>query len=103
MRLVKFGPWEWVGLGISGLACMFLLHEIAGAQADHQMMRVSVQQKQTQFAALQEQENEEKRKLAYLQSEKGREQILAERGYLKPGDRILLFPPDPETPTSSNE
>jgi hypothetical protein len=31
-----------------------------------------------------------------LQWEKGRTQSLVERGYIKPGDRILLFPTTPE-------
>ncbi len=35
-----------------------------------------------------------KRRLNVLESDKGREQLLIENGYLKPGERILLFPPD---------
>lgn len=91
-RAVRFGPWEWIGLGVSCVACVFLLREIAGAQGDHQMLARSVDAKQTQLAALDKQRDEESKKLTYLKSEKGREQILAQRGYLKPGDRILLFP-----------
>ena len=61
-------------------------------QGDHQMLRNGVAQKEVQLAALEKQKHEDEKKLAYLQSEKGQEQILAQRGYLKPGDRILLFP-----------
>jgi hypothetical protein len=97
-RSVRFGPWEWIGLGVSCVACVFLLREIAGAQGDHRMLRRSVDAKQTQLAAIEKQRDEDGKKLAYLRSDKGRDQILAERGFLKPGDRILLFPaPKPQS------
>jgi hypothetical protein len=97
MRCLRFGPWEWVGLGVSILACGLLIGEIAAAQSDHHMLRVAVREKTDQLESLEKQRREDGKKLAYLKSEKGREQILAERGYLKPGDRILLFSPDPKT------
>jgi hypothetical protein len=92
LRRVGLGPWEWIGFGVSILACLFLLREIAGAQAEHHRLRVQVRQKEVQLTAINKQKYEEEKRLAYLRSEKGRDQILAERGYLKPGDRILLFP-----------
>lgn len=96
IRRLRFGPWEWIGLGVSVLACGLLVGEIASAQSDHQTLRVAVREKTAQRDALDKQLSEDSKKLAYLKSEKGREQILAERGYLKPGDRILLFPADPK-------
>jgi hypothetical protein len=96
MRRVGFGPWEWIGLGASAVACLFLLRGIAGAQSEQRRLHAQVYAKQTQLAALDKQKHEEEKKLAYMRSEKGREQILAERGYLKPGDRILVFPADNE-------
>ena len=94
LRRLHFGPWEWAGLAVSVLVCGLLLGEIASAQADFLRLRGQVGQKEIQLAALEKQKHEEGKKLAYLQSEKGREQILAQRGYLKPGDRIPLFPED---------
>jgi hypothetical protein len=95
-RRLGIGPWEWIGLAASCVVCVFLMREIVGVEGDHQMLRGAVHQKEIQLAALEKQKAEEKKKLAYLQSEKGRDQILAERGYLKPGDRILLFPVEPQ-------
>lgn len=92
LRRVRFGPWEWTGLAASCIACALLLRAVVTAQADHQMLRNAVAAKETQLAALDKQKVEDEKKLAYLKSDKGREQILAERGYMKPGDRILLFP-----------
>jgi len=48
-----------------------------------------------QLVALEEQLDNGKRRLAVLRSDKGREQLLVEHGFLKPGDRILLFPSEP--------
>lgn len=92
LRRLGLGPWEWAGLAVSCVISVFLLGEIVGAQSDHQMLRTQVDHKEQQLAALEKQKQEDQKKLAYLKSEKGREQILAERGYRKPGDRILLFP-----------
>jgi hypothetical protein len=94
LRRVRFGPWEWIGLCASTAACLLLLRGIAGAQSEQHRLRELVTAKQTQLSALNQQKNEEEKKLAYMRSEKGREQVLAERGYLKHGDRILVFPAD---------
>jgi hypothetical protein len=60
---------------------------------------------QAQLTALQEQLDVGQRRLNSLRSPKGREQILAEHGYLRPGDRMLLFPhrPGEENPNGSND
>jgi len=84
--------WELAGFGASCIACAFLLREISGAQADFRRVASQVHEKQAHFQALDKQRNDEKNRLAHLKSEKGRDQLLAERGYLQPGDRILLFP-----------
>jgi len=88
----RLTPWELAGFAASCVACAFLLREISGAQADFRQIHQQVTEKQTQFRALDKQNSDEKARLAHLKSEKGREQLLAERGYLRPGDRILLFP-----------
>jgi len=84
--------WEKAGFAASCIACVILLREISGAQADFRQVASQVHDKQVHFQALDKQRVEEKNRLAHLKSEKGRDQLLAERGYLPPGDRILLFP-----------
>ncbi len=63
-----------------------------------------------QLSALQEQLDTGQRRLSSLRSPKGREQILVEHGFIRPGDRMLLFPaeaaskpgtPEPSTPEAS--
>ena len=51
-------------------------------------------EKAQQLQALQTQHDAMKRRLAFSQLPKGREQSLIEHNYLKPGDRYLLFPHD---------
>lgn len=48
--------------------------------------------RQMQLTALQSQLRAGQQKLAFMQMPQGREQLLMEHGYLRPGDRILLFP-----------
>lgn len=91
--------WEWAGFVTSCIACSFLLRAIIVAEGDFRHLRGQVSEKQIQFAALERQKSEEKNRLAHLKSREGREQLLAERGYLKPGTRILLFPDE----TGQNE
>ena len=90
----RLTPWELAGFAVSCVACAFLLNEIGGAQADLRQIHNQVVEKQENFRILDKQRNDEKNRLTRLKSEKGREQLLAERGYLRPGDRILLFPPE---------
>ena len=52
-----------------------------------------------QLNGLQEQLEVGQRRLKVLRSAKGREQILAEHGFIRPGDRLLLFPKE-TTPES---
>jgi len=89
--------WELAGFGASCVACAFLLSEMLGAQADFRRVATQVHEKQTHFQALDKQRVDEQNRLAHLKSEKGRDQLLAERGFLQPGDRILLFPSDEKT------
>ena len=88
----RLTPWEWAGFAASCIACAFLLRGIVVAEGNFRHLRGQVSEKRVQLAALERQKSEEKNRLAHLQSEEGRDQLLAERGYLKPGTRILLFP-----------
>ena len=55
--------------------------------------------KAQQLSALQTQHDAMKRRLAFSQLPKGREQALMEHNYLKPGDRYLLFPQEDKKTT----
>ena len=54
-----------------------------------------VQAKRAQLRALEDQQTAARARVALLSSDKGRSQLLVERGYLRPGERILLFPTRP--------
>jgi hypothetical protein len=69
-----------------------LLAIIATNYGQYQEYDSQVDGKEGQLRALQSQHSDMKRSLAFLQLPKGREQVLLQNGYLRPGDRILLFP-----------
>jgi len=98
----RLTPWELAGFAASCVACAFLLNKIGSAQADLRQVHSQVVEKQEQFRVLDKHRNDEKNHLAHLKSEKGREQLLAERGYLRPGDRILLFPIEKPAPPAAD-
>lgn len=91
---------EWIGFGASCVACAFLLPALLHAESSARHQRAQVREKQAQLASLERQTNEEKSRLAHLKSEAGRDQLLAERGYVAPGTRILIFPEDKTAPPS---
>ena len=88
----KLTKWEWLGFGLSVVACISLWPLVVVARGNMARVSVQVEEKQAHLWALERQRDEEKGRLAHLKSEKGRDQLLVERGYLKPGDRFLLFP-----------
>jgi heme exporter protein D len=90
--------WEWLGFGLSVVACVSLWPLVLAAHSNLSTVSLQVEQRQVQLDALERQKAEEQGRLAHLKSEKGREQLLVERGYLKPGDRFLLFPDDSTKP-----
>jgi hypothetical protein len=63
---------------------------------DYHWLKSQVGNKQLQLAALDKQQTIGKARLAELTADKGREELLLEHGYIPPGERILLFPPDPQ-------
>jgi hypothetical protein len=73
---------------------------IAANLAQYREYKGQADTKAAQLAALQAQHDTMKRRLAFLQLPKGREQTLLEHGYIRPGNRILLFPSEPKTTTS---
>lgn len=80
---------------VAGVVGLGLLVMIAMAQKDYNSWQAQVEFREKQLAALDEQHDVGKRRLAALASPKGRDQLLVEHGYLHPGDRILLFPATP--------
>ncbi len=90
--------WEWLGFGLSLVACVSLWPLVLSAHGNLSTVSVQVAERQVQLDALERQKAEEQGRLAHLKSEKGREQLLVERGYLKPGDRFLLFPEESSKP-----
>lgn len=90
--------WEWLGFGLSAVACVSLWPLMLAAHGNLSTVNLQVVQRQTQLDALERRKVEEQGRLAHLKSEKGREQLLVERGYLKPGDRFLLFPEESSKP-----
>jgi hypothetical protein len=86
------------------LVLMTLAHVVFG---DWRRYNAEADIARAQLLALQEQLDNGKRRLAVLRSDKGREQLLVEHGYIKPGDRILLFPTEPgqdvPSPLSTND
>jgi len=85
---------EWIGLGASCAACALLLPALLHTESTMLHQRAQVREKEAQFNVLNRQKIEEKNRLAHLKSDAGRDQLLAERGYVAPDTRILLFPED---------
>lgn len=77
-------------VSVPALRKMYIIH------ADYRWLQAQVDFKEEQLSSLREQNKVAQRRLAVLTSDKGREQLLIENGYVPPGSRILLFPPDPE-------
>ena len=64
--------------------------------AEYRLYQGEVDRKEATLNDLQEQLETGRKRLAVLQSPKGREQLLIEHGYIRPGDRILVFPATPK-------
>ena len=94
--LLPQSPQMWLVLiavlfvSVPALRKMYYIH------ADYRWLQAQVNYKQEQLAALRQQNENAQKRLAVLTSDKGREQLLIENGYVPPGSRILLFQPDPE-------
>ncbi|HVF10196.1 MAG TPA: hypothetical protein VNA16_05305 [Abditibacteriaceae bacterium] len=83
-------------LTISGLGCLVLLAMISIVRADYREIKARADSKATLLAVLREQQRIGERRLAVLESGGGHEELLLDHGYIRPGDRILLFPATPE-------
>ena len=74
---------------------------IAIGLADFRWAQSELGQKRVQLAALQAQLETGQARLNALQVDKGQAQSLIEHGYVRSGDRILLFPPEPDAAHAS--
>lgn len=86
---------QWLLAIPAGLAFCVLSAMMVANYAQFRKYQVQVDLKAGQLAALQQTHGTLKHRLGFLQLPKGREQVLLEHGYIKPGDRILLFPAEP--------
>jgi hypothetical protein len=93
-KRIKATTWVF-GIGATAF-WLCLTAMIFSVMQDLNSWQTQVNNKQVQLTALEDQLETGRKRLSVLQSPKGREQLLMEHGYIKPGDRILLFPATPE-------
>ncbi len=88
---------HWSVLLITGASIglsVLLMATIFSVRAEYNRWAVHVAKSDAELAALKAQLNTGERRLASLKSPQGRQELLIDNGYLKPGDRYLEFPPD---------
>ncbi len=68
----------------------------AGIWTELEGAKARVSQKRATLTDLSAQFESGKRRLSALASASGRERVLVENGFIKPGERLLLFPQSPE-------
>ena len=94
-RRAAFGWQSALAVVATGLASVGICFFIGKSHASYRAFDAQVQAKTAALESLQEQQKTAKAHLALLESDKGRAQLLVERGYVRPGERILLFPETP--------
>jgi hypothetical protein len=92
----KLGRGHVALLALSGMLCLVLLAMITIVHADYRSIKAKADAKAELLTILRERQKIAKRRLAVLESGEGREQLLLDNGYIRPGERILLFPATPE-------
>jgi hypothetical protein len=78
-------------------AALFLLVTILSMRAEYSDWKAQVARRQAEYDALQIKLKHEEKRLAALKSPQGRAELLIDNGYLKPGDRYLVFPAENDT------
>lgn len=84
----------WLITGVFTLISLLLMAKIFSVQDEHSRWRNRVARREAELAILETQLKMGKRRLAALQSPQGRQELLINNGYLKPGDRYLEFKED---------
>ena len=86
--------WVWAQTLGFALAALLLMGTMFSVHGEYRKWQARVARREGELAALKTQLSVGEKRLAALQSPQGRQQMLIENGYLRPGDRILEFPPD---------
>lgn len=84
----------WLITGAFTLASLLLMATIFSVKAEHTRWQNRVAQREAELTVLEGQLKAGERRLAALQSPQGRQELLIDNGYLKPGDRYLEFKPE---------
>ncbi len=79
---------------IAGAITVAIAGTSAGIWSEYQGVRGRVAQKHATLADLTAQFESSKRRLRALSAASGKERVLVENGFIKPGERLLLFPKD---------
>ncbi|RYX85453.1 hypothetical protein EON83_05665 [bacterium] len=87
----------WLGFAA---ATAVIVGTAAGVRSELKHANARVASKQSTLKALQNQLAQGKRRLSAFKGGSGRERALAENGFIKPGERILLFPSDSKSKTT---
>ncbi len=93
----------WFFLGAT-VFCMFsipLSIMLMTNWAEFRSNRAQADFKAAQLASLQGTQDSLEQRLAFLQMPKGREQVLLEHGFIKPSQRVLVFPATKDVAPSS--
>lgn len=88
---------HWSVLAVTGasfVVSLLLMATIFSVRAEYGRWETRVAQRQGELDALNAQLKTGERRLASLKSPQGRQELLIDNGYLKPGDRYLEFPAD---------
>lgn len=92
-----------VGWVAAAAATVMIGGMAAGVLSELRSAESRVAQKRATLADLKTQFEIGKKRLSALSSASGKERVLVENGFVKPGQRLLLFPkPTPKTPNQSH-
>ena len=87
----------------AGLIFLALSAMMAANLAQFRKYQRQADFKAAQLASLSETQSALSHRLSFLQLPKGREQVLLEHGFLKSGQRILLFPTEKAAPNAASD
>lgn len=92
-----------VGWVVAAAATVMIGGMAAGVWSELRSAESRVAQKRATLADLKTQFEIGKKRLSALSSASGKERVLVENGFVKPGQRLLLFPkPTPKAPNQNH-
>ena len=83
---------NWAAWTVAGAITVAIVGASAGIWAELQAAQGRVNQKRATLADLSAQLESGRNRLQSLASASGKERVLVENGFIKPGERLLLFP-----------